>query len=46
MEVMERILRIIRDTEEIQRSNESDYTKEQAKVSAYEAIKEELGEGK
>lgn len=38
----EEIKQIIENTEYIQRSNESRYTKEQSKVSAYEAIVELL----
>jgi len=39
-DVMGRILVIIDDTEAIQCSNESAYTKERAKVHAYDEIKE------
>lgn len=37
------INRIIEECEELQRSNESSFTKEQAKISAYNEIKEVLG---
>ena len=37
------ILDIVRNCEDIQQSRESDYTKEQAKISAYNEIKEILG---
>ena len=36
------IYKIISDTEKIQGSNESDYTKEQAKIHAYDEIVELL----
>lgn len=38
----ELIKQIVSDCEEIQQSNESNYTKEQAKISAYNAIAEAL----
>ena len=38
-----RILKIVDDCETIQRGNDSDYKKEQAKVSAYNEIAELLG---
>ncbi len=38
----EMIKQIVLDCEEVQQSNESTYTKEQAKVSAYNAIAEVL----
>ena len=37
------INRIIEECEDLQRSNESSFTKEQAKISAYNEIKEVLG---
>jgi len=37
-----RILKIVDDCEAIQKGNDSDYTKEQAKVSAYNEIAEML----
>lgn len=37
--MIERIKQIIEDCEEIQKSNESDYTKQCARLSAYEEIK-------
>ena len=37
---LDEIKRIVRETEELQHSNESAYTKERAKVHAYEEIKE------
>ena len=37
------IFKVVRNCEEIQQSRESDYTKEQAKISAYNEIKEILG---
>lgn len=40
VDVAERILAIIDNTEAIQCSNESAYTKERAKVHAYDEIKE------
>ena len=36
------ILDIVKNCEDIQQSHESDYTKEQAKISAYNEIKEML----
>lgn len=36
------IKEIIKECEELQESNESSYTKEQAKISAYNSIKELL----
>lgn len=44
-ELIDRINEIVEDCEEIQRSNESQYTKEQAKISAYDEIAEVLGFG-
>ena len=38
-----RILRIVDNCESIQKGNDSDYTKEQSKVSAYNEIAEMLG---
>lgn len=38
--ILEDIMQIIQDCEDIQESNESSYTKEQAKISAYNEIKE------
>lgn len=38
--ILEEIMRIIQECEDIQESHESSYTKEQAKVSAYNQIKE------
>lgn len=37
---LDEIERIVKETEELQHSNESAYTKEKAKVHAYEEIKE------
>lgn len=39
---LDEIERIVKETEESQQSNESSYTKERAKVHAYEKIKEVL----
>ncbi|MBR4377334.1 MAG: hypothetical protein IKP50_00390 [Bacilli bacterium] len=38
--ILEEIMKIIQDCEDIQESHESAYTKEQAKIHAYEEIKE------
>lgn len=38
--MLEKIMEIIQNCEDIQESNESAYTKEQAKISAYNEIKE------
>lgn len=43
---IQEVLEIISNCEDIQESNESRYTKEQAKISAYEDIKEALREVK
>ena len=40
MNIIDQIRLEIADCEDIQDSNESDYTKEQAKLSAYEHIRE------
>ena len=37
------IIQEVQDCEAIQQSHESDYTKEQAKISAYEHIRQLLG---
>ena len=42
-EYIVRILKIVDNCEKIQKGNDSDYTKEQAKVSAYNEIAEMLG---
>lgn len=42
MSELEEIKRIIQETEDLQDSDESRYTKEQAKISAYNQIKEIL----
>lgn len=39
---IEQILAVIKECEEVQHSNESEYTKEQEKISAYQAIKDIL----
>lgn len=44
MNIFEGIFRIIRDCEAVQNSNESDFTKEQAKLAAYDYIVEVLGD--
>ena len=38
--MLEDIMRIIQECEDVQESNESRYTKEQAKISAYNEIKD------
>ena len=38
MNIFEEVRTIISDCEDIQKSNESQYTKEQAKISAYDDI--------
>lgn len=40
MNILEEIMRIIQNCEDIQESHESSYTKQQAKITAYEEIKE------
>jgi flagellar biosynthesis chaperone FliJ len=40
MNTIDQIRQEIEDCEAVQNSNESDYTKEQAKLSAYEHIRE------
>ena len=42
MDLLDEIKLVISDCEYVQDSNESDYTKERTKISAYEAIKEIL----
>lgn len=44
MNIFEGIFRIIRDCEAVQKSNESDFKKEQAKLVAYDYIVEVLGD--
>ena len=41
--IQEEIERIIKDCESVQKSHTSEYTKEQAKVSSYNEIRELLG---